>query len=309
MDPGYRRLRYTRYADDHILGFIGPKAEAEEIKGDLARFLRDELKLELNQEKTLITHARSQRARFLGYDIAVRHSTSAKITNGRRATNGQIVLLVPPDVIRSKCAPYRNHGKPAQRTGLLSLRDYDIVQAYGEEYRGIVNYYLLAYDVWRLATLQWQAQTSMLKTLASKHNSTVTKMAARYRATIETSHGKRRCYEARVERQGKKDLVARFGGIPLRRNRLARITDPPPVPIGPRRKELAQRVTRHWCELCEQGSAMVEVHQVPSLKSLGQPGPNQSAWAALMAKMRRKTLIVCATCHEHIHATPITHAA
>src|SRR5271157_2008048 len=32
MDPGYRRLKYSRYADDHILGFIGPKAEAEEIK-------------------------------------------------------------------------------------------------------------------------------------------------------------------------------------------------------------------------------------------------------------------------------------
>lgn len=31
-DPGYRRLRYVRYADDTLLGFAGPKAEAEEIK-------------------------------------------------------------------------------------------------------------------------------------------------------------------------------------------------------------------------------------------------------------------------------------
>ena len=31
-DPGYRRLRYLRYADDTLLGFAGPKAEAEEIK-------------------------------------------------------------------------------------------------------------------------------------------------------------------------------------------------------------------------------------------------------------------------------------
>ena len=31
-DPGYRRLRYVRYADDILLGFAGPKAEAEEIK-------------------------------------------------------------------------------------------------------------------------------------------------------------------------------------------------------------------------------------------------------------------------------------
>ena len=51
------------------------------------------------------------------------------------------------------------------------------------------------------------------------------------------------------------------------------------------------------------------VHQVTSLRALGQPGPGQPAWAALMAKMRRKTLIVCAPCHELIHATPVTHAA
>ena len=60
-DPGYRRLRYTRYADDHLLGFAGPKAEAEAIKDQLARFLRDELALELNADKTLITHARTRR--------------------------------------------------------------------------------------------------------------------------------------------------------------------------------------------------------------------------------------------------------
>ena len=51
------------------------------------------------------------------------------------------------------------------------------------------------------------------------------------------------------------------------------------------------------------------VHQVTRLKELGKPGPGQPAWAALMAKMRRKTLIVRADCHEHIHATPVANAA
>jgi hypothetical protein len=50
-DPGFRRLLYARYADDHLLGFTGPKAEAEEIKARLAQFLRDDLKLELKQER------------------------------------------------------------------------------------------------------------------------------------------------------------------------------------------------------------------------------------------------------------------
>ena len=79
MDPGYRRLRYTRYADDHILGFTGPKAEAEEIKARLAAFLRETLGLELNQAKTLITHARTQRGavpRLRDHRPALRHEDS-----------------------------------------------------------------------------------------------------------------------------------------------------------------------------------------------------------------------------------------
>jgi hypothetical protein len=129
--------------------------------------------------------------------------------------NGRIALRVPPDVIKAKIAPYRRRGKPWHRAGLQNLDDHDIVRTYGAEYRGIVNYYLLAQDVWRLGTLCWYAQTSMLKTLAAKHKSSVAKMAARYKAKAITGHGPRTCYEARRHRQGKKDLVAHFGGIPL----------------------------------------------------------------------------------------------
>jgi group II intron reverse transcriptase/maturase len=307
MDPGYRRLKYLRYADDHILGFIGPKAEAEEIKARLATFLRETLELELNQAKTLITHARTQRARFLGYDISVWHCNT-KITGGRRAANGKIALKVPPDVVRAQCARYRKHGKPWHRTRLQNLDDYDIVRTYGAEYRGVVNYYLLAHDVSRLGVLRWNALTSLLKTLAAKHGSTVTKMAARCKAKIETSDGLRTCFEARKHREGKKDLVARFGGIPLRQNRRAVIRDPAPAPAPYPRKQLIKRLRKRECELCETGTT-VAVHQVTGLKELGKPGPGQPAWAALMAKMRRKTLIVCADCHEHIHAAPVAHAA
>jgi len=307
MDPGYRRLRYLRYADDHISGFIGPKAEAEEIKSKLERFLRDDLGLELSRAKTLITHARSQRARFLGYDITVHHGDT-KITGGRRSVNGKIALLVPRDVITAQCARYRKKGKPWHRPGLQNLDDYNIVRIYGAEYRGVVNYYLLAQDVARLSRLRWNAETSMLKTLAAKHRSSVTAMAARYRARIDTSDGLRTCFEARKEREGRRDLVARFGGISLRRDRRAVITDPAPVQAPYPRKELIYRLRRRECELCETG-ATVTVHQVTGLKALGEPGPGQPAWATLMARMRRKTLMVCAACHDWIHANPATTAA
>jgi group II intron reverse transcriptase/maturase len=307
MDPGYRRLFYCRYADDDLLGFIGPKAEAEQIKAELERFLRETLALDLNPDKTLITHARTGAARFLGYEITAQHCNT-RLTGGRRLANGKVALRVPRDVITAKCAPYRQQGKPCHRPGLQNLDDYDIVRIYGAEYRGVVNYYLLAQDVWRLDTLRWNAQTSMLKTLAAKHRSSVAKMAARHKAEAITSDGPRACFEARRRREGRKDLVVRFGGIPLKQNRRAVIADPAPVPVHPPRRELVHRLRRRQCELCEQG-ATVAVHQVAALADLGRPGPGQPAWAALMARMRRKTLIVCTACHEHIHAAPVTDAA
>lgn len=122
--------------------------EAEHIRDQLAAFLRDELKLELSVEKTLITQARTRAARYLGYEIITQHSDH-KITRGRRSINGPIALRVPPDVIKTKCSPYLQHGKPEARTAMRNLDDYDIVATYGAEYQSIVQYYLLATDVWQ----------------------------------------------------------------------------------------------------------------------------------------------------------------
>ena len=83
----------------------------------------------------------------------------------------------------------------------------------------------------------------MLKTLAAKHRSTVTKMARKYKATIDTPHGPRTCFEAtRRTRQGRKPLVARFGGIPLKRQKKAVLDRPPASPGLTRRKELVTRL-------------------------------------------------------------------
>jgi group II intron reverse transcriptase/maturase len=307
-DPGFRRLRYVRYADDHLLGFIGPKLEAEEIKARLAAFLRDDLKLELSRDKTLITHARSAAARFLGYEITVHHADE-KITKGRRSANGRICLRVPLDVIKAKCAPFKRLGKPEWRPQLVNLSDTVIISTFGVEYRGFVQYYLLAQDVWRLNRLQWVMETSMLKTLAAKHRSSVAKMARKYQAVIDTPHGPRVCFQASVEREGRRTLVARFGGVPLKRQKKAVLDDRQPVPATVRRKgtELIKRLRVGRCELCKQ-RAEVRVHHVPKLADLAKPGRPQPEWAQLMVRMRRKTLVVCPSCHSTVHNRQPTEA-
>ncbi|WP_229327335.1 group II intron reverse transcriptase/maturase [Streptomyces sp. UNOC14_S4] len=190
-------------------------------------------------------------------------------------------------------------GKPARRPELLNQDDHVILSTYGSEYRGIVQYYLLAGDVFRLARLQWVMETSMLMTLANKHRSTVSTMARKYAATIETPHGPRKCFEARVERTGRKPLVGRFGGIPLRRNKKTVINDCRLAPVNTKRKELVTRLLAGRCEACGRVDA-VEVHHVAKLADLGRPG-NRPPWADLMAARHRKTLVVCGTCHADIH--------
>jgi group II intron reverse transcriptase/maturase len=301
-DPGYRRLRYVRYADDWLLGFAGPRHEAEEIKSKIAAFLRDELKLELSPSKTLITHAASQAARFLGYEIKAQHSDT-KITRNRRAVNGAIGLFVPRDVIRQKSVLYMSGGRPAQRGALLHDDDFTIVAKYQSEYAGLVQYYLLAQDVFRLGRLHWVMETSLLKTLAGKHRSTVGKMARKHKAVIATPAGPRKVLQVTIERdRGRKPLVARFGGIPLRRVRTAVLTDQRPVMASAKRNELIHRLLAGRCELCE-GTEGLEVHHVRKLADLNKPGRREKPpWMHLMAKRRRKTLVICRRCHEDIHA-------
>src|SRR5262249_45085564 len=211
----------------------------EQIKARTAAFLRAELKLDLSESKTLITHATSQAARFLGYEIKAQHANNKLDRRGQRAVNGAIGLFVPRDVIRERCARYMSKGKPAQRGPLLHDEDYTIVTKYGSEYRGFVQYYLLAQDVFRLEKLRWVMETSMLKTLAGKQKSTVAKRARKYKASIDPPDGPRTCFQVTVHRdQGKKPLVARFGGIPLTRQRTAIMTDLKPIMATTKRNEL-----------------------------------------------------------------------
>jgi retron-type reverse transcriptase len=260
----------------------------------------DDLKLELSEEKTLITHARTQAAKFLGYEVTVAHD-DRRVTGGIRRLNGTVQLRVPRTVIKATCAPYLQRGKPVSRPALKDRDDHAIISTYGAEYRGIVQYYLLAGDAWRLSRLEWVMKTSMLKTLAHRHRSTVTKMARKYAAVTATPGGPRRCFEAHVERHGRKPLVARFGSIPLRRQKKAVLDDRPQGPSRPRQRELVTRLLAGQCEWCEQPGP-VEAHQVRKLADLTRTGQPQPAWAKLMAKKRRKTLIVCTPCHTAIHA-------
>jgi group II intron reverse transcriptase/maturase len=140
-DPGYRRLRYMRYADDILLGFIGPVTDAEEIKARITTFLRTELKLTLSADKTLMTHAHTGKARFLGYEIGMMNSPDTFDYQRRRVVNGKVGLYRPEDVMQTKRKRYLRDDKPIHRPELRNDSDYDSIVRYQGEYRGLVHYY------------------------------------------------------------------------------------------------------------------------------------------------------------------------
>jgi group II intron reverse transcriptase/maturase len=302
-DPGYRRLRYCRYADDWLLGFAGPRREAEEIKDTVGRFLHEDLKLELSPSKTLITHGRTRPARFLGYEVAVLQADHKHDHRGHRSINAAIGLKVPIKVIRTKCTPYLHHGEPIRRTERTVDTAFSIVAQFQAEYRGVAEYYKLAFNRHRLGRLHYVMERSLTKTLARKYRITVPQVYRRFRAVLDTEHGPRRGLQVTVDRGGgKKPLVAQWGGISLARDLTPTVLndDPPKIWSG-RRSELVQRLLADTCELC--GSQhQVEVHHIRALKDLNPKGRTQlPEWALRMAARRRKTLVVCRACHEGIH--------
>ncbi len=304
-DPNYRRLRYIRYADDFLLGFSGPKHEAEDIKQQISSYLQEHLKLQLSQEKTLITHATNEAARFLGYEIVNQHSDT-KHTHGKRYVNGTIGLRVPRDVILKKCAPYLRNSKPIHRPERMDDSDFSIVERYQQEYRGIVQYYLLALNVSKFQYLRWVMESSLLKTLAVKHQTTVGAMAEKYQAAIQTPEGETlKCLEVAIERVGKHPLIARFGGISLRRQPYTILDDQLPKPINTG-TEILQRLQANVCELCE-SNQNIQVHHIRKLADLkrSKGGRQRLGWKMLMIARQRKTLVVCRICHIAIHTGTI----
>jgi len=254
--------------------------------------------------QTLISHARTEAARFLGYDIAVHHN-DRKVTGGRRSVNGVIRLHVPRSVVSAKQAQYMQRGKPARRPELLNQDDRVILSTYGSEYRGIVQYYLLAGDVFRLARLQWVMETSMLMTLANKHRSSVSKMARKYAATVDAVRA------AKVLRGPHRRHRQEAAGRTVRRDSAATGQEDGHHRSSAGSGQHQTQGTGHPAP----GRAV----RVMRARRRGGSSPRRQArgprktgtrppWADLMSARHRKTLVVCGSCHTGIHGKKLVPA-
>ena len=168
-----------------ILGFIGPKSEAEKIKAAIGAFLKDRLHLEMSASKTLITHARTEHAHFLSYDISVYHqddklSPRKGTLTKTRSVNGCIRLGIPFGKINELTRRYMRGAKPIHEAGLLAYSDAQIMDVYQQRFRGLAEYYKYATDRKALRRLKYVMEIALTKTLANKFRTTVPKIYKKY---------------------------------------------------------------------------------------------------------------------------------
>jgi len=307
-DPNYCRLKYIRYCDDFLLGFTGSRQEVLTIKQKIGDFLGT-LNLTLSTEKTLITHATQGRARFLGYDIYVGRDDTKLTTNKKqakrvsRSLNGKIILSVPKEVAQEWQYRFTQHGKPTPRTYLLNCSDFEIIQTYGLEFQGLVNYYQMAHNVsTRLYPVKYYYQQSLVKTLAAKHKQP-TRWVYRQYARKSDQGMSAVIVEIPNPNNPDKPLTAKFGDKPIRFNRNTVIKDSI-AQLYHGRNELVRRLLANECELCG-SSEKIKVHHVRKLKEVKkkyQGRREPPAWAKFMMARNRKTVVVCHQCHVAIHA-------
>ena len=297
-----KKLKYVRYADDFLIAVKGNREDCQWIKSKLAEFIGDTLKMELSEDKTLITHS-SKCARFLGYDVRVRRS--GKIKRGgpghvkMRTLNGSVELLVPLNnkirqfVFTKGVAIQKEDGSmfPVHRKYLVGLTDLEIVSVYNAELRGICNYYGMASNFCKLHYFSYLMEYSCLKTLASKHKTSLSKIIDKFNdgtgkwgVPYETKMGSKRRYFANyADCKGKGSATDYISNAA--------------VVYGYAVNTLENRLKAKVCELCgTTESDHYEVHHINKLKNL----KGKERWEIAMIAKHRKTLVVCRDCHRSI---------
>ena len=306
MDNGYKRLKYVRYADDFLIGVIGSKEDSQRIKEDIKNFLESELKLELSDDKTLITHSQKA-AKFLGYEVLVNRSNLAKRDNmGRlsRVYNKKVLLRISMETIKKKLLDFgvleikthngKEQWKPREHRKSICNDDLEILQKYNYTIRGFHNYYAIANNSSLLNSYKYIMEYSMYKTFAGKYKSKVTKIASKYKKnglfTVQYKDSKGR----------EKQQTFYNESFARRKPETGDNLDNATVVYHANSTSLIDRLKAEKCELCG-ATEKLDMHHVRKLKALDGKGYADK----LMIARRRKTIALCRSCHLKVHSGSI----
>lgn len=301
-DPNFIRVKYCRYADDWVIGVSGSKKQAEEIKTRIGEYLKSELGLSLSQEKTVITNARDQEAKFLGYLIRIGRTTEepkqTKSTNGsgkifkRRSTGWEVILKAPIDkiILRLTDKGFCKEGKPIAKTGWQNLDEDQIIAMYSSINRGYQNYYRPADNFSDLSRIQYILKFSLAKTIASKRRKSVSTVL----------RGKDIVYTWETPKGTKTIKFFRNNDWNKDRNGFILGQEVDKVRIAIRMRTRSKLGAP--CCICGEEND-VEMHHLRHIRKMTANKESiNMGFARIMQSLNRRQIPVCKSCHRKIHA-------
>lgn len=303
-DPDFCRVFYVRYADDWMIGITGSKELAEDVKSRATEFLATVLKLELSAEKTLITHAKTEEANFLGFRLSIGGSVKRMRVKaeGQRSATKRVTGWLPRVDVPTKALVARLNTSgfchtlrgteffPRSKRAFVGLEDHEIVMRFNSIWRGIYNYYCVCNNANKLDWVMYILQYSCLMTLSHKHRIRVPRAIKKYGVYPQIK------YKAA---NGEEKVVG-FWRPPVWRQ-----------PFMKQQKQLdldivlaqANRMTRSHlgspCAVCG-SKTKVEMHHVRALRKGNKTITN--GFNKIMSAINRKQIPVCYRCHDEIHA-------
>ncbi len=302
-DPDFCRIYYVRYADDWIIGVSGNKELADSIKEGASIFLKETLELELSDEKTLVTHAKKERAKFLGFRIGIGggvKSTMVHTENKRarvkRVTGWQprVEISAMELIIRLQKAGfcYTKNGKvffPCSKKSFIALEDHEIVMRFNSVWRGIYNYYGIADNAYKLSWVMYILQYSCIMTIAHKRRVRVPKVIQKYgvfpKVSYQSGSGEARFVQFWKPEQWQKEIITNIA--------------PDDIEIVlAKMYSLTRSKLGNNCMVCGTRDS-IEMHHVRALR-IGNKRVTKG-FNQIMSAINRKQVPLCAKCHDNVH--------
>jgi group II intron reverse transcriptase/maturase len=292
MDPNFRRLLYVRYADDWIIGIRGTHSETVHIKTQIEEFLKGQMGLDLNKEKTLITHAGTGKSLFLGTYIfksrvqKLRRNDKNRIVRNSR----EIRLEAPIQRIVSKLtkANFVRNGVSWPKFIWQHCSLEQIVAHYNSVLRGYMNFYSFVDNRGSMATyLYYLLRGSCAKLITAKMKlGSQVKVYAKYGKSLTVNKGSGLGFQ-------KPSYVVR----PWAFN-----TDHVSYHVSLFMRSISPaNILGLACSMCG-GGYRVEMHHIRQLKDIKA---GKSLLDKLMMRHKRKQIPLCRKCHMEVHQRKI----
>jgi len=295
MDPEYKKMHYVRYADDFRISVIGSVEDTKHLKEKVKAFLKEERKLTLNEDKTIITKSTSK-AFFLGTEISRSDGAEKKVIQNERGKKTRI-----GGNYRSRKAPTKKLlGKLVKRGFMRGIgstaravprmrrtnREHpDILTYFNAVVRGIRNYYSFAANRSNLSKVVWMAWKSCALTLAKKFKrKTIKKVVDKFGKELEHKETGKKFY--------KPDNLVRMnhfnvsGEINLEMTRIKWTNKMTKSNLG------------KTCVIC--GKTPVEMHHVRKIRDL-KNDMRLDWFTKQMALINRKQVPLCKEHHRKVH--------